>query len=208
MMNTRLSRRLFLGLTAGALALAGRPAFADMDPAAQRIQSFYDVLLDSMKQAKTLGIQGRYDKLAPAVQAAFDIPGVAKLACGSAWAKIPADQQTAIATAFGRFVAARYANEFHDYSGEKFTVDPNPLARNADKVVRSQLVPVSDDPTSFDYLMRGSGADWRIEDVYLDGSISQLAVWRSEFSAVLSSGGPDALLAKIKSLGDQLLTGK
>jgi phospholipid transport system substrate-binding protein len=207
MMNIHPSRRRFLGIAA-ALALSGRPAFADTDPAAQHIQAFYDVLLDSMKQAKSLGIQGRYDKLAPVVQAAFDIPGLAKNACGAAWAKIPADQQTAIATAFGRMVAARYASEFHDYSGEQFTVDPNPLPRDADKVVRSQFVPTNDDPTSFDYLMRGSGADWKIEDVYLDGSISQLAVWRSEFSAVLSSGGPDALLAKIKSLGDQLLTGK
>jgi phospholipid transport system substrate-binding protein len=207
-MNIQPSRRRFLGLAAAALALAARPAFADADPAVQRIQAFYDALLDSMKRAKALGIQGRYDKLAPVVQATFDIPGVAKTACGSAWGKMSADQQAAIVTAFGRFVAARYANEFHDYSGERFTVDPNPLPRGADKVVRSQLVPVNDDPTSFDYLMRGSGADWKIEDVYLDGSISQLAVWRSEFSEVLSSDGPDGLLAKIKSLGDQLMTGK
>ena len=208
-MSIRPSRRHFLAIAAvAAVALAQRPAFADMDPAAQHIQSFYDVLLDSMKQASALGIQGRYDKLAPVVQATFDIPMLAKTASGAAWAKIPADQQTAIVTAFGRMVAARYANEFHGYSGERFTVDPSPLPRSADKVVRSQLVPTDGDPTSFDYLMRGSGADWKIEDVYLDGSISQLAVWRSEFSAVLSSGGPDALLAKIKSLGDQLLTGK
>jgi len=207
-MSIRPSRRRFLAIAAAAAALGGRPAFADMDPAAQRIQAFYDVLLNSMKQAKSLGIQGRYDKLAPAVQVAFDVPGLAKTACGTSWAKIPADQQTAIATAFGRMVAARYASEFHDYSGEQFTVDPNPLPRNADKIVRSQMVPTDDDPTSFDYLMRGAGSDWKIEDIYLDGSISQLAVWRSEFSSVLASGGPDALLTKIKSLGDQLLTGK
>lgn len=208
MMSPASTRRRFLALAAAALALAGRPALADTDPAAQRIQAFYDALLDSMKQAKSLGIQGRYAKMAPVVATTFDVPGLAKTACGGAWDKIPADQQTAIATAFGRMVAARYASEFHDYSGQQFTVDPNPLARNADKIVRSQLVPTDDDPTSFDYLMRGSGNDWRIEDVYLDGSISQLAVWRSEFSSVLASGGPDALLAKIKSLGDQLLTGK
>lgn len=203
------SRRRFLALAAAmAAVLAHRPALADAEPAAQRIQSFYDVLLDSMKRASALGIQGRFDKLAPVVQTTFDIPSLTKTACGSAWTKMSADQQTAIATAFARMVAARYANEFHSYSGEQFTVDPKTVVRSADMVVRSQLVPTDGDPTGFDYLMRGSGADWKIEDIYLDGSISQLAVWRSEFSAVLSSGGPDALLAKIKSLGDQLLTGK
>ena len=208
MMSIRPSRRGFLAMAGVALVFAGRPAFADTDPAAARIQAFYGVLLDSMKQASSLGVQGRYEKLAPVVETTFDVPGLAKLACGAAWDKIPADQQTAIATAFGRMVAARYASEFKDYSGQQFTVDPNPVARNADKIVRSQLVPTDDDPTSFDYLMRGSGSDWKIEDVYLDGSISQLAVWRSEFSSVLASGGPSALLVKIKNLGDQLLTGK
>src|SRR5271154_335632 len=108
MMSIGPSRRRFLAIAAAAMALAERPAFADMDPAAQRIQAFYDVLLNSMKQAKSLGIQGRCDRLAPVVPATFDILGLAKTACGSAWAKIPADQQTAIATAFGRMVAARY----------------------------------------------------------------------------------------------------
>ena len=203
------SRRSLLGLGACAgLVLAWRTARADADPAAQRIQTFYDTLLGTMKDAKSLGIQGRYDKLAPVVEQTFDLPGVAKLACGSAWSKMSADQQQGIVTAFGRMVTARYANEFNSYSGQQFKVEPETVARNADKIVRSQMIPTDDDPTSFDYLMRGTGADWRIEDVYLDGSISQLAVWRSEFSSVLASGGPDALLAKIKSLGDQLLTGK
>jgi phospholipid transport system substrate-binding protein len=208
-MTLRCSRRSLLGLGAfTSLALAWHPALADADPAVQRIQAFYDTLLGTMKDAASLGIQGRYDKLAPVVQQTFDLPGVAKLACGAAWGKMTPDQQQGIVTAFGRMVAARYANEFKSYSGQQFKVEPDTVPRNADKIVRSQMIPTDDDPTSFDYLMRGANADWRIEDVYLDGSISQLAVWRSEFSSVLASGGPDALLAKIKSLGDQLLTGK
>jgi phospholipid transport system substrate-binding protein len=48
--------------------------------------------------------------------------------------------------------------------------------------------------------MRESGTGWKIVDVYLTGTISELATRRSEFTAILRSGGPTAL---IESLGQQ-----
>ena len=53
--------------------------------------------------------------------------------------------------------------------------------------------------------MRNVGGDWKAEDVYLDGTISQLAVRRSEFTAILSSEGADGLLTKLKAQSDGLL---
>jgi phospholipid transport system substrate-binding protein len=210
-MNIISSRRRFLilaatGAASSTFALPGT-AFAAMDPAAARIQAFYDVLLDAMKQGKTIGIQGRFEKLLPAVHNTFDMPALTKTACGPAWAKIPPDKQKALIEAFERMVAARYANQFSGYSGERFVVEPAVIKRNADRIVRTQLVPADGEPTVLNYLMRGSGDDWKVEDVYLDGTISQLAVWRSDFAAVLQSGGADALLAKLKELTAQLMKG-
>ena len=48
---------------------------------------------------------------------------------------------------------------------------------------------------------------WKIEDVYLDGTVSQLAVRRSEFTAILRAEGPDGLLSKLKNQSDGLLKG-
>ena len=47
---------------------------------------------------------------------------------------------------------------------------------------------------SINYLMRRDGDSWRIDDVYLTGTISELATRRSEFSAVLRSQGVDGLI--------------
>jgi phospholipid transport system substrate-binding protein len=210
-MNIISSRRRFLTLVvAGASITAFAPpgtALAAIDPAVARVQSFYDVLLEAMKQGKEIGIEGRFKKLLPAVHATFDMPALTKTACGPAWGKIPPDKQKELIEAFERMVAARYANQFSSYSGEKFIVDPTPIQRNADRIVRTQLVPADGEPTVLNYLMRGSGNDWKVEDVYLDGTISQLAVWRSDFAAVLQSGGADALLAKLKELTAQLMKG-
>jgi phospholipid transport system substrate-binding protein len=44
-------------------------------------------------------------------------------------------------------------------------------------------------------------------DVYLDGTISQLAGRRAEFGTILKSGGPDALISSLRQKGDKLLAG-
>jgi phospholipid transport system substrate-binding protein len=205
-----ISRRRIFAISAGALsliAMGNARAAATPDAAPARIQAFYDVLLASMKRAKDLGIEGRFQKLAPTVHETFDMPTMTRVACGSAWRKMSAEQQQALVGAFERMTAATYANQFSDYSGQRFVVDPNTTARNADVIVHSQLMPANGDPVTFNYLMRQTGSDWKIEDIYLDGTISQLAVRRSEFSAILNSEGPDGLLSKLKSQGDGLLKG-
>ena len=209
-MTHAMSRRRLLAMSAlgfASLGAGGRAARAAeaLDPAAARIQAFYDVLLNGMKHAQDLGVQGRYEKLAPAVRETFDSATMTRVAAGASWNKIPPDKQQALIEAFERMTTASYASQFAAYSGQQFTVEPKATPRNADVIVHSRLVPANGDPVTFNYLMRGSGADWKIEDVYLDGTISQLAVRRSEFSAILASDGPDGLLSKLKAQSDGLL---
>ena len=49
------------------------------------------------------------------------------------------------------------------------------------------------------------GGSWKIIDVYLNGSISELATRRSDFGATVSSGGAPALIKKINDLSDGLM---
>ncbi len=49
-----------------------------------------------------------------------------------------------------------------------------------------------------DYVMRGGAGGWRIVDVLLNGSISRVAVQRSDFRALLESGNPAALIDSLK----------
>ena len=60
---------------------------------------------------------------------------------------------------------------------------------------------------ALNYLMRKAGNDWKVIDVYLDGTISELASRRAEFGAILKSGGPDALVRSLVKRGDKLLSG-
>lgn len=204
-MSQAISRRRMLAVAVAVAGAAGVRRAYGADPAPAKIQAFYDTLVAGMKNAKDLGAQGRYEKLAPVVQQTFDTANMTRIACGPSWPKIPPDKQQALITAFERMTTASYASQFANYNGQQFTVDPQTTPRNADVIVHSKLQPANGDPVTFNYLMRNVGGDWKIEDVYLDGTISQLAVRRSEFTAILGSEGADGLLTKLKAQSDGLL---
>src|SRR5215467_587742 len=109
--------------------LAPAPALAAADPAAAQIETFNNSLLEAMKSGKSLGLQGRYRKLQPAIERTFDIPTMIRFAVGPGWPQIPAAQQQALTNSFLRLTIASYAKNFDSYSGQRFVVSPNVLTR-------------------------------------------------------------------------------
>ena len=178
---------------------------AEVDPAVALIRAFYDALLSAMKQADQLGVRGRYDKLAPAIRATFDLAAMTRIAVGPDWTSIPPEQQTALLDNFARMTIATYASRFDGYSGQSFEVDPEILSRNTGRIVRTKLLRPSGEPVTLNYLMRGSGDAWKIVDIYLSGTISELATQRAEFGAILKSGGPAALIESLRQQSDKLM---
>jgi phospholipid transport system substrate-binding protein len=197
-----------IGASGAGLALSPvsiSPALAQAsDPAAGVIDSFDHTLLAAMKQGKTLGVQGRFSKLEPAVRSAYDLSAMMRVATGAYWAKISPADQAALVTAFGRFSAATYAHNFDDYSGQKFVIT-GVDTRLPDKLVRSQLAIGSGGPINLVYRMRQDNGRWRIIDVFYNGTISQLAQQASDFSATLATGGAAALIKKLNDQTERLL---
>ena len=192
-------------------AIAGLPltanAFAATEPHAT-IDAFYDVLLAVMKEGQKLGFAGRRERLAPAITEAFDLPAMTRLVAGLQWQGFsPAEQQQLVA-AFSDFSIATYASQFDDYSGESFEVDRKAVpAPGSDVIVRTKLVQPKDNPVQLDYLLRDGQEKWRIIDVYLSGTVSQLAARRSEFSSVLRQSGVSGLVALLKQKTAELAKG-
>ena len=173
------------------------------DPAVRTISTFYDALLAAMKQADRLGFQGRYDKLALVIRATYDFPAMTRIAVGPDWNTIAADLQTQLVENFAQMTIATYANRFDGYSGERFEVEPTSEARNTGRMVRTKIVPGRGEPVTLNYLMRGSGETWKVVDVYLTGTISELATRRTEFAAILKAGGPGALVDSLRQQADK-----
>ena len=188
------------------VVLASVPARA-ADPAADRIQSFYTSLLDTMKRGPQLGMQGRYHALEPAVDAAFDIPAMIQFIVGPGWSGTNDGDKNNLIAAFRRMTIANYAANFTSFDGEQFNVDPQVQQRGPDRLVQTTLVPRGQKPVPLVYRMRESSGNWKIIDVFLNGYVSELAMRRSDFAATLAKGGAAALVAKMNQISDGLLSG-
>lgn len=189
-------------LAALMLVATAAPALA-VAPVAT-IEHFYTTTLDVMKNAKTLGFDGRAKRFEPAIKAAFDLTEMTRFAVGPAWTGYSDADRTALVEAFGRMTAASYAQNFNGYSGEKLVVAPAPVARGSDMVVKSQIIVTDGKPVQIDYRMRQSGAGWKAVDVYYQGGISQLSIRRSEFASTVASGGARALITKLEAMAAEM----
>jgi phospholipid transport system substrate-binding protein len=141
--------------------------------------------------------------LEPVVRRTFDIASMARLSIGSAWATMSENQRQQVIDGFGRYISAIYADRFDSYSGQRLQVtDEQPAA--AGTMVHSQIVRANGEPVRINYLMRKSGDAWLISDVYLDGTISEVATRRSEFAAILRNEGIDGLIVALNRKANML----
>jgi phospholipid transport system substrate-binding protein len=167
------------------------------------VRGFYDTLLNTMKNGRALGQSGRYARLVPVVDRVFDLPSMTRLAIGSSWGTLPAAQQQQLTEAFRHYIAATYADRFDSYSGEQLQVTGE-QPYNADIIVQTKIVKSNGETTTLNYLMRQNQGSWQISDVYLDGTISQLAVQRSEFNSILRREGIEGLVMALNRKVDLL----
>jgi phospholipid transport system substrate-binding protein len=166
----------------------------DLSPPVKVVQSFYDTLLAVMKDAGKLGFQGRYAKLQPAIEQAYNLPLMTRLSIGPQWTSLSPDDQQKLTAAFSAFTIATYANRFDGYSGEKLEVDPKPSTVEAGTIVETKLIKSNGEPVALNYLMRETNGKAQIIDVYLSGTISELSTRRAEFTSVIRRDGAAGLL--------------
>ena len=150
----------------------------------------------------------RYDQLAPVIDAVFDLVTILQTSVGLQWNAMSADQHSALLTAFRRYTIATYVANFDSFNGQRFEVSPATRALpNNEQVVTSRFIPASGDPYRLDYVMRQMSGSWQVEDVLADGTISRVAVQRSDFRRLLSQGGSAALVVSLQSKVAQLSGG-
>src|SRR5262249_24925620 len=160
--------------------------------AAARIEKYYDELMPTIRQAARLSVRERDKRFAPAITGAYDLATMTRLAVGPPWRGFSPAQHTAGQEGLSRLIVADYASQINDYSGEKFVVEPQAVAetRGGGEIVKTRLLQASGRTVTINYLVRGG----RVVDVYLNGTISDLATRRDEFASIIASGGADGLI--------------
>ena len=163
------------------------------------IVALNDALVEVMKAGDSTAFAKRYAILAPAIDSGFDLPHILMISVGSYWTSLPPTQQAKLQEVFRSFIIANYVSNFHSYAGEVVAVAPrHPRRRRAaggdehddEALGRRAAHRLCDGP--------GRRARGQVQDILLDGTISRVAVQRSDFSSLLSQGNASSLIASLE----------
>jgi phospholipid transport system substrate-binding protein len=181
-------------------AAASDAAAAASDAAEVRapVERLYGGLSDVMKRSGSLDFAGRYQSLEPIVGESFDLPFMAELILGRPFKALAPEQQATWIETFARLTTSTYADRFDSDSGVRFEIDRVEPGAQGTSLVRTRLLRTDGDPVKLDYRMRKAASGWRISDVFLSGTVSELALRRSEYGALMRREGFDALLAAVR----------
>lgn len=193
-------RRSLLGIVlilAITLIIPPETAVAQESSSTKVVEQFQDTLIAVMKDAESLGYEGRYARLAPAVRQSHDLPLIARVAIGRYWSQLDQEQKALLVDRFSELSIATYASRFDSYSGQTFEALSDERVGDDEAVVHTQLIEPDGNTRRFDYLLRRTAEGWRIVNIIVDG-VSDLALKRAEYTSIVRREGFDSLIAKLE----------
>jgi phospholipid transport system substrate-binding protein len=171
----------------------------DAGSARNPVERLDDALLVAMRAGDGTPFTDRYLALAPVVEQVFNLDAVLAASVCLSWTTLPEAQKVKLVTVLRCYSVSSYVSSCDSYNGQSFEVLPSVRAvGNGEVVVQSRLVRVHDSPVQLDYVMRNGPRGWQAVDVLTDGSISRVAMQRSDFVELLRAGGVPALTAGLE----------
>ena len=172
------------------------------------IEKLHDGMIDVMRTASSASFEARAERLAPLLDSSFDLDFMARKSLGRSFDALGEGDQKSWIALFRRFMVANYAGRSTSYSGQSFaTLGEDPAAQDT-VLVRTRLVDPGRENMDLGYRLRQNGGSWEIIDVYLNGTVSELALRRSDFTAILDRDGFPALVASVEAKIADLQAGK
>lgn len=198
----------------GVFALGLGTAVAGAEPATDRatpvavVERLHGALLGLMREGDRLGFEGRARRIAPILADTFDGAFMAEKAVGRHWRTFDDDQRSRWTSLFAEFTTANYAGNFDRFSGQRFETLGEDGGANDTHLVRTILRDPGNEDVELTYRLHRAADGWRIIDIQLRGTVSELALRRADFTSVLDGEGFDGLVALLRRRIDDLAAGR
>ena len=187
-------------LFAGAAAMAG-----DAGASAQRfVQQVTSTIVDELiLRRETLrdDPQALYKLVDRHILPYFDFERMSRLVLGKKrWNSSSPEQRERFVAAFRSLLVRTYAELLRDYQGQPLTyLDAVPLKREDEIYIPVQIELSGGQTARIGYAMQGTGTDWKIFDVTVDG-VRLLKNYRSSFRSEIARHGVDGLIARLEAM--------
>lgn len=171
-------------------------AGTDVEQASEVVKDFQSELISVMKQGSKLNFEQRSAQLRPVLIKTHNMVRMTRAVMGKEWKVLEQEQKKQLITKLIDLSVASYAHHFSSFSGQSFAVKSTEKVRSQ-IYVKTFLVLPDDDDVSIDYLLKKKGDSWRIINILSKG-VSDIALKRSEYGAIIKKSGFDVLLAEIQ----------
>ncbi len=165
------------------------------EKAIAKIKEFHSSLKNANYNIKTMNEKKEF--LKNIISKTFDYERMIKFIYGRTWKNLNIELQNELSLVFLDYISFNYANRFKNIKSFDFEYIGSEEIDNK-KIVKTNLKINDDKPIKIDYLLVNGGENWKVFDVLMTGSISEIATKKSEFFSIIKNEGAKGLIKKIE----------
>ena len=161
-----------------------------------------DLLHDSLKKIVSSNIDNK--KVQSVISNTYNIERMLALIIGEVWKKSISKDQMALKKVFEEYIARNYILRFKNIKSLEFgKLEINQAGKNY-RMAKTKLIINSKDIVPLNYLLDQTNNSWKIFDVLIDGSISEIATKKSEFKSFTNQEDLKPLLEALQKKNSTL----
>ncbi len=161
-----------------------------------------DLLHDSLKKIISSNIDNK--KVQSVISNTYNIERMLALIIGEVWKKSISKDQMALKKVFEEYIAKNYILRFKNIESLEFgKLEINQAGKNY-RMAKTKLIINSKDIVPLNYLLDQTNNSWKIFDVLIDGSISEIATKKSEFKSFTNQEDLKPLLEALQKKNSTL----
>ena len=147
---------------------------------------------------KSVPTQDRIRSIEEIVYGRFDLEVMSRLVLARNWKRFSKEQKAEYVEEFKRYLTNSYGSRIERYDQQKVEIIGEREEPRGDVVIQTKVVGGEFEGALIDYRLRNKTGDWLVIDVVIEG-ISMVSNYRDQFKSIVSSGGPELLLEKLRT---------
>ena len=159
---------------------------------AETVEEVLAVLRD-----KSVPTEQRIRSLEQIVYGRFDLYVMSRLVLARNWKRFSEEQKEEYVKEFKQYLTNSYGNRIERYDQQEVEIVGQREEPRGDVVIQTKILGGEFEGALVDYRLRKQDEGWRVIDVVIEG-ISMVSNYRDQFKSIVSSGGPELLLKKLK----------
>ncbi len=133
----------------------------------------------------------------------YDAEKMLKMIIGAGWKTQENEKKEELIMVFKKYISKNYLKRFSKINDVSFSNEKKEKISSDFFLVRSNLI-IKQEKISIDYLLHLKDNTWKIFDVLLDGSVSEVATKKSEFRIYIKEKKIDELIEALKKFNSQM----